>query len=139
MRGNSHVQFLMGKAAVTPLTYITKQTTTIIYMKNILIIKILPRILVLSFSLLWNVFTTQATHSYKVALVHSYERNYHDAQRYRQTLEKELAANNTKFEIREYFLDCEEFDYYLELSRASYFIDEFTKWEIGRASCRERV
>ena len=24
MRGNSHVQFLMGKAAVTPLTYITK-------------------------------------------------------------------------------------------------------------------
>ena len=23
MRGNSHVQFLMGKAAVTPLTYIT--------------------------------------------------------------------------------------------------------------------
>ena len=128
MRGNSHVQFLMGKAAVTPLTYITKQTTTIIYMKNILIIKILPRILVLSFSLLWNVFTTQATHSYKVALVHSYERNYHDAQRYRQTLEKELAANNIKFEIREYFLDCEEFDYYLELSRASYFIDEFTKW-----------
>ena len=24
MRGNSHVQFLMGKAAETPLTYITK-------------------------------------------------------------------------------------------------------------------
>lgn len=24
MRGNSHVQFLMGKAAVTPLTYITE-------------------------------------------------------------------------------------------------------------------
>lgn len=25
MRGNSHVQFLMGKAAETPLTYITSK------------------------------------------------------------------------------------------------------------------
>lgn len=33
MRGNSHVQFLMGKAAVTPLTYITKKESGFVPMR----------------------------------------------------------------------------------------------------------
>lgn len=73
-------------------------------------------------------FPVRAEHRYKIAVVHSYERSYHDAGRYRRLLEKELAANGISFEIREYFLDCEELDYYLELARASYFIDNFTAW-----------
>lgn len=31
MRGNSHVQFLMGKAAETPLTYITMEKNSVLY------------------------------------------------------------------------------------------------------------
>lgn len=69
-----------------------------------------------------------ATTPYKIALVHSYERNYPDAGRYRSLLEKELERRGLKFEIREYFLDCEELEYYLELARASFFIDEFAEW-----------
>lgn len=73
-------------------------------------------------------FSVRADHRYKIAVVHSYERNYHDAGRYRKLLEEELTANGISFEIREFFLDCEELDYYLELARASYFIDNFTAW-----------
>lgn len=99
-------------------------------MKSTPVAKILLRILFFLSYLLWLVTPTQASsyHKYKIAVVHSYERNYHDAKRYRQTLEKELTAHGLKYEIQEYFLDCEAFDYHLELSRASYFIDEFTKW-----------
>lgn len=96
-------------------------------MKNIQA-KISVFALFFSFCLLWMTFPANATHRYKIAIVHSYERNYHDAKRYRRTLEKELAANGLSFEIQEYFLDCEEFDYYLELSRASFFIDKITEW-----------
>lgn len=77
---------------------------------------------------LWTTAPVLADHRYKIALVHSYERNYHDAQRYRQILEQELETQGITFEIREFFLDCEELDYYLELARASFFINEFAQW-----------
>lgn len=77
---------------------------------------------------LWVDACAKGTGHYKIALVHSYERNYYDAGRYRQMLEKELTAQGLDFELREYFLDCEELGYYLELARASFFIDEFTEW-----------
>lgn len=80
------------------------------------------------FCFFWTAFSVQASHRYKIALIHSYEKNYHDAGRYRQILEKELTDNGIAFEICEFFLDCEELDYHLELARASFFIDEFTKW-----------
>lgn len=95
---------------------------------GMILAKIPVYILFFLFCVLGTAQPVQATHRYKIALVHSYERNYHDAARYRRLLEKELEAKDISFEIREFFLDCEELDYYLELARASFFIDEFTRW-----------
>lgn len=97
-------------------------------MKNKLSVKILLHIIFLLFCLFGQSSALQAVRQYKIALVHSYERNYHDAKRYRELLKKELASHEISFDIHEYFLDCEEFDYDLELRRASYFIDEIDKW-----------
>lgn len=91
-------------------------------------VKMLLRIIFLLFCLFGQASALQAVRQYKIALVHSYERNYHDAERYRELLKKELASHKISFTIHEYFLDCEEFDYDLELRRASYFIDEIDKW-----------
>lgn len=81
-----------------------------------------------SFFSLWSIFAVQAEHRYKIGVVHSYEKNYHDADRYRHILEKELKANGIEFEINELFLNCDELTYQDELVRASFFIDEFVKW-----------
>lgn len=54
----------------------------------------------------------------RIAAVHSYEKNYRDAGRYRYLLEKELAAKGLKAEIREFFLNCNELIYEDELARA---------------------
>ncbi len=64
----------------------------------------------------------------KIAVVHSYEKNYPDAARYRHLLKKELAANGLKAEIREFFLNCDELIYEDELARASFFIDQSVQW-----------
>ena len=64
----------------------------------------------------------------RIAAVHSYEKNYRDAGRYRYLLEKELAAKGLKAEIREFFLNCNELIYEDELARASYFIDQAVEW-----------
>lgn len=98
------------------------------YIKNKLPAKNIASFTVFLIFLFWVLLPARASHRYKIALVHSYEKNYHDAKRYRKILEKELEANGIAFEIREFFLDCEELDYYLELGRASFFINEFTKW-----------
>ena len=79
-------------------------------------------------ALLGTVSCMGAKRTFKIAVIHSYERSYHDAGRYRSLLEKELRANGLDFELREYFLDCEELIYWLELSRSSYFIDDMTAW-----------
>lgn len=86
--------------------------------------------IVLAVAFLCLSISVYATEPYKVALVHSYERNYSDAGRYGSLLEKELGRRGLKFEVRGYFLDCEELEYYSELARASFFIDEFA--ECGR-------
>ena len=65
---------------------------------------------------------------YKIGVVHSYEKGYHDAERYRRTLEKELSGVGIKAEINELFLNCDELRYDDELIRASFFIDELTDW-----------
>ena len=59
---------------------------------------------------------------YKIGVVHSYEKGYHDAERYRRTLEKELSGVGIKAEINELFLNCDELRYDDELIRASFFI-----------------
>ena len=69
------------------------------------------------------------SHQYKIAVVHSYERNYRDAGRYRRVLEKELKANGLNVQIRELFLNCDELGYEDELARASSFIDESVEWQ----------
>lgn len=69
-----------------------------------------------------------AAEPYKIGLVHSYEKNYPDAERYRRTLEKELSACGITFEIKELFLNCNELLYDKEMERASFFIDELTSW-----------
>lgn len=98
-----------------------------IYLKNIRTVRILFRLL-LFFIYFHVAFSTYATPQFKIGIVHSYEKNYYDAQRYRKTLEKELKANGISFELREFFLNCDELRYEDELARASFFIDEFTKW-----------
>lgn len=78
--------------------------------------------------LLWGIQNVSAaSRRYKIDVVHSYERNYHDADRYRRLLEKELKANGLEVEIREFFLNCDELGYDDELARASFFIDESAK------------
>ena len=41
---------------------------------------------------MWVIYPTKAAPRYKIAIIHSYEKNYHDAKRYRSLLEKELTA-----------------------------------------------
>lgn len=74
--------------------------------------------------------TATAAQIRKIGIVHSYESTYVDAGRYRRTLEKALAAQGIAYEIREYFLDCEELDYYPELERAFHIIDDMALWEV---------
>lgn len=64
----------------------------------------------------------------KIALIHSYERNYPDADRYRNLLVKELRANGVEAQTRELFLNCDELTYENELARASFFIEESVAW-----------
>lgn len=57
---------------------------------------------------------------YKIGVIHSYEKGYHDAERYHQTLEKELSTVGIKAEINDLFLNCDELRYEDELVRASF-------------------
>ena len=69
-----------------------------------------------------------ANHQYKIGIIHSYEKNYHDAIRYRRILKKELRTQGLSVEMKELFLNCDELRYHEELARASFFIDELTNW-----------
>ncbi|WP_455585044.1 ATP-binding protein [Bacteroides sp.] len=99
-------------------------------MKNILRMKIFIRTLTLLSCFLWVTLYTHATHRYKIAIIHSYEKNYHDADRYRHILEKELKANGVAFEMKELFMNSDELLYHDEMARASSFIDELDKWGV---------
>ena len=90
--------------------------------------KVLLRLLFFILFSLWVIYPTKAAPRYKIAIIHSYEKNYHDAKRYRSLLEKELTAQGLKFEIKEFFLNCDELRYDAEMARSSFFIDEITKW-----------
>lgn len=90
--------------------------------------KILLRQLFFSFIFLCSMLSVHASRTYKIGVIHSYEKSYHDADRYRYILEQELRANGVKFEINELFLNCDELRYHTEMARASFFIDELTKW-----------
>ena len=99
--------------------------------RKVILIKKLYRFIFFSYCcLLGAVPGVYATsHQYKIAVVHSYERNYRDAGRYRRVLEKELKANGLNVQIRELFLNCDELGYEDELARASSFIDESVEWQ----------
>lgn len=75
-------------------------------------------------------YPAQAAQVHRIGLVHSYESTYVDAGRYRRTFEKELTARGIDYEIREYFLDCEELDYYPELEHAFRIIDDMAQWKV---------
>ena len=79
-------------------------------------------------SMLIVVIPAGANVHYKIGVIHSYEKGYHDAERYHQTLEKELSTVGIKAEINDLFLNCDELRYEDELVRASFFIDELTDW-----------
>lgn len=66
--------------------------------------------------------------TYKVALIHSYEEGYVDADRTRKLLETELKKRGVFCEFREYYLNCDEFTAQVEEERISYFIDDLTEW-----------
>lgn len=84
--------------------------------------------LFISFVIVITALPACATHHYKIGIVHSYEKNYHDAERYRRILGKELTAQGIAYKFNELFLNCDELIYKDELARASFFIDELTKW-----------
>lgn len=86
-------------------------------------------------------YPARESHRYKIGIVHSYEKNYSDANRYREILEKELKANGVAFEYKELYLNCNELGYYDELARASFFIDELDKWEADAVAvfCNQAV
>ncbi len=92
--------------------------------------KIFIRIFTLLSCILWATLYTHATQRYKIAIIHSYEKNYYDADRYRYILEKELKANGVSFEMKELFMNSDELLYYDEMARASFFIDELDKWGV---------
>lgn len=86
-------------------------------------------------------YSTEEFHRYKIGIIHSYEKNYSDAKRYRQILEEELKGNDVAFETKELFLNCNELGYDDELARASFFIDELDKWEADAVAvfCNQAV
>lgn len=90
--------------------------------------KIFIRTFTLLSCILWATLYSHAAHRYKIAIIHSYEKNYYDADRYRHILEKELKANGVSFELKELFMNSDELLYYDEMARASFFIDELDKW-----------
>lgn len=92
--------------------------------------KIFIRTFAILSCLLWATLYSHATHRYKIAIIHSYEKNYYDADRYRHILEKELKANGVSFEFKELFMNSDELLYYDEMARASFFIDELDKWGV---------
>lgn len=71
-------------------------------------------------SMLIVVIPAGANVHYKIGVIHSYEKGYHDAERYHQTLEKELSTVGIKAEINDLFLNCDELRYEDELVRASF-------------------
>ena len=99
-------------------------------MKNILRMKTFIRTFVFLSSFLCATLSTHAAHRYKIAIIHSYEKNYYDADRYRYILEKELKANGVSFEMKELFMNSDELLYHDEMARASFFIDELDKWGV---------
>lgn len=64
----------------------------------------------------------------KIALVHSYEEGHVDADRTLKILKKELQEVGVHCEIREYYLDCDEFSEGPEKERASLIIDDLMEW-----------
>ncbi|WP_300704235.1 HAMP domain-containing sensor histidine kinase [Bacteroides sp.] len=64
----------------------------------------------------------------KIALVHSYEEGNVDAERTLKILKKELQNVGVNSEIREYYLDCDEYGAKSEEERASLIIDDLTEW-----------
>lgn len=96
-------------------------------MKNRTQSKILIYILFFLVSFLVGTPALHAKPHYKIGVVHSYEKSYYDAERYRHVLEKELSATGMSFEICELFLNCDELSYYDEIDRASFFVDEFVR------------
>lgn len=97
-------------------------------MKRKQLLTMLGRLLLFYCCCMWVVSSVRAAVPYKIGIVHSYEKSYADAKRYRRILEKELAANGMECEIMELFLNCDELIYQEEMARASFFIDELDKW-----------
>lgn len=68
------------------------------------------------------------TRQYKIALVHSYEEGYPDAERTRRLLCEALAKRGLSCDFREYFLNCDGLLSDKEEEFCSDFIDDFTRW-----------
>ena len=69
------------------------------------------------------------TRQYKIALVHSYEEGYPDAERTRRLLCEALAKRGLSCDFREYFLNCDGLLSDKEEEFCSDFIDDFTYYD----------
>ena len=73
------------------------------------------------------------THSHcssqhKIALIHSYQRGYNNAERINRLFADELKKNGLQCEIKSYYLNCEKYGSTDEERRISGFIDDSNIW-----------
>ena len=65
---------------------------------------------------------------HKIALIHSYQRGYSNAERINKLFASELKKNGLQCEIKSYYLNCEKYGSTDEERRISGFIDDSSIW-----------
>jgi signal transduction histidine kinase len=65
---------------------------------------------------------------HKIALIHSYQRGYNNAERINRLFADELKKNGLQCEIKSYYLNCEKYGSTDEERRISGFIDDSNIW-----------
>lgn len=65
---------------------------------------------------------------HKIALIHSYQRGYSNAERINKLFASELKKNGLQCEIKSYYLNCEKYGSTDEERRISRFIDDSSIW-----------
>jgi len=65
---------------------------------------------------------------YKIALIHSYQKGYSNAERINRLFADELKRNGLQCKIKSYYLNCEKYNSIDEERRISRFIDDSSVW-----------
>lgn len=65
---------------------------------------------------------------YKIALIHSYQEGYNNAEKINSLLQKELTQKGIQCEIRKYYLNCEKYNSVDEEQRCIHFAEDLKQW-----------